>query len=212
MLKAILFDFDGVLVDGIPINDLNYVSSFSEIGLDIDLDYLHTKIGMTTGQVIRAILHDNRIDMDPVRLEEKMQENIVEMYAKMAEMPPGLIEFLKIAKSMKLKMGIGSGTHSQAIQKVLSSYGISSYFDVIVGGEMVKRGKPDPELWLRVLEELGVNPSDALAIDDARSGILAAKEINVKAIGYLRYSKEEIPEADENVFDFKEISLAKYLS
>lgn len=211
MLKAVLFDFDGVIVDGISINDGCYIDTFKKVGIDIDLNHLHTKIGMTTGQVIRSMLEDHKLDIDPTYVEKMMQTNIIGYYKHLAVLPPHLVEFLKDIKKRNLKTGIASGSHSKAILAVLNKFNLKDYFDVIIGGEMVKRGKPDPELWLKLLEALGVDPKDAVAIDDARAGIIAAKEISVETIAYSGFTREIIEIADLNISDFKDINLNDYL-
>lgn len=207
MYNAIVFDFDGVICEGIPWHDEVFMKTFKSIGINLDLEYLHTKIGKTVKQVITDILEDANVKLDIDELVKEHIENTYNVYNEKAVIPDGLIDFLQNCKKVGLKIGIASGSPSNILKMVLNKFGINEYFEVIIGGEMISKGKPDPEMIQKALDSMGIEPSRAIAIDDARSGIIAAKKINMLAIGYLEHSKKEIEEADINVYHFKDIEI-----
>lgn len=209
LINAIVFDFDGVLADGISFWDKSYSKIFAKHGVELDMDFLHTKIGKTTNQVVQELIEYYSLELDPRTVEDQIQRDVLKTFAVQAKESLHLKHFLKKLKSAGIRIGIASGSCSEAIKIVLKKFEVEEYFEVIVGGEDVCKGKPDPEMILKALEVLGVDPKNAMAIDDARSGILAAKSIGMHTIGYLKYSKKEILEADLNVNDFDEIELNK---
>jgi len=105
-------------------------------------------------------------------------------------------------------IGVASSTYSDILQLILEKFGIQKYVSVIIGGESITKGKPDPEMLTCALQKLGIAGQEAFAIDDARSGIIAAKALSMYAIAYLQYSRKPISESDMAVMDFNEIDLA----
>ncbi len=204
--KAIVFDFDGVITDGIPFHDQAYSKTFETYGLNVPLEELHSMIGSTSKQVFEKIFSSRDLATDPEEASREHAAMLFNLYKEKAEMPEGLVGFLQHCKEKGLHIGLSSSTHSNILKAVLEKFQISNYFTAVVGGEGVSKGKPDPEMILKALDVLNVQPEDAIAIDDAKSGILAAKSINMYAIAYLNYSKIEIPQADINVYNFEEIT------
>ncbi len=92
----------------------------------------------------------------------------------------GVVELLEYIKECGLKVALASSTRSEVVTQQLKDAGILNYFQVIVGGDMVTRSKPQPDIFLKACEELGVAPQESFAIEDSYNGIRAA------AAGHLR--------------------------
>ena len=92
----------------------------------------------------------------------------------------GVVELLEYIKECGLKVALASSTRSEVVTQQLKDAGILKYFQVIVGGDMVTRSKPQPDIFLKACEELGVAPQESFAIEDSYNGIRAA------AAGHLR--------------------------
>ena len=103
----------------------------------------------------------------------------------------GLFEFLKLAKSQNIRMGIGTAAIPENVDFVLDNLNIRSYFPVIVGPYDVLTSKPDPEVFLKVAEKLGVKPWDCIVFEDSPKGIEAARRAGMKAIGISSYHAAE---------------------
>jgi len=209
MQRYFVFDFDGVITDGIPLQDEAYVLLFSKYGLDVSVDYLHTHIGMTSRQVIEKIAIENSIDESLDSLVQAQKALVKDLYATKAEPAPGLRAFVTKLQESNFTIAVASSTQSDILKLVLSKFGILDAFVSVVGGEMISKGKPDPEMIQKSLDNMGASPANAVAIDDARSGILAANTLGMYSIGYMHYAKTVIPEANVLVNDFAELDLSK---
>ena len=209
MYKAIVFDFDGVITNGIPFHDQAYLKIFKRHGINITTDQLHTKIGLTIREVISQIFKEFSIKANINDLVEEHRIILYELYKKNANIPEHLIEFLESCNRNNLQIAVSSSTNSNILKMVLQKFNIGNYFNVIVGGEDIEKGKPNPEMIEKALKKLKIEPKCAIAIDDAKSGIIAAKKIYMYTIAYLKYSKNKITEADINVNNFNEINIDK---
>lgn len=209
MYKAIVFDFDGVITDGIPFHDKAYLKIFQKNEIDISLKKLHKKIGLTISQVISQVFDEYSKKTDINSLVEKHGQILYELYLKNSIIPEYLIDFIKSCKKNDLGIAVASSTNSKIIQMVLKKFNIANYFNVVIGGENIEKGKPNPEMIEKALKKLEIDSKYAIAIDDVRAGILAAKSISMYAIAYLKYSEKNISEANINVRNFNEIGIDK---
>lgn len=87
---------------------------------------------------------------------------------------PGVEAILKWLRQQKFRVGIASSTRTAVIRKQLGIFGLASYFDVIIGGDMVQHSKPEPEIYLTACHALDTAPEDAYAVEDSYNGIRAA--------------------------------------
>ena len=204
MIKAVVFDFDGVIVDGIPLHDKAYVEIFRDIGIDTTVEYLRMKIGKTSKEVIQEVLDEFSNTTDLATIQEG-HLNLLQTYYDKADLSPHLPEFLEMLREKKIRIALASSTNTAILKSVAKRNNIDTYFEAYIGGELVEKGKPSPEMILKALSALDCDPKDALAIDDAPSGIAAAKSIGMEAIGYTYFSKEVLPDADIVVDDFLKI-------
>ena len=95
---------------------------------------------------------------------------------------PGVCELLEYLKTRGVKIGLATSTREKVVLKELKDGGILPFFDVIVCGDMVKRSKPDPDIYLEACSRLHVRPSECFAIEDSYNGIRAACRAGMKAI------------------------------
>ena len=175
-IKALVFDFDGLIVDTeVPIFRA-WQRIYREHGQELPLDRWLTIIGTSTG------------DFDPVRelgdrVEEKLDERELDAlerlyYAEstaLQQLLPGVADYLRVARELGLKTAVASSSTRAWVMEHLDRFGIGGHFDAIVCREDVKRTKPDPELYRTALRRLAVRPEEAIAFEDSSNGIHAAK-------------------------------------
>lgn len=115
----------------------------------------------------------------------------------------GVKELLVFLKEQGKKVGLASSTRSMVVKQELTDAGLIEYFDVVVGGDMVARSKPQPDIFLKACEELGVKPEEAFAIEDSYNGIRAAAAGKLRPIMVpdLMPVTEEMQELAECVFE-----------
>src|ERR1700704_4385607 len=176
MIKALVFDFDGLIVDTeVPIFRA-WQRIYREHGKDLPLDRWLTIIGTSSG------------DFDPVRelgdrigehLEERTLDALERLYyaeaTALQQLLPGVAEYLSVAHRLGLKTAVASSSTRKWVMEHLERFGIGGQFDAIVCREDVKKTKPDPELYRTALQRLDVQPDEAIALEDSSNGIHAAK-------------------------------------
>ena len=181
--KAVIFDMDGLLLDTERIAMETFVLTCHDFDFDPDMDVYRTCIG-TNLQKTREILcrgygPDFRYDDISKIWGEKYISAVSE---KPIPLKTGARDLLEFFKRSHIKKAVATSTeHDMAIQK-LQRTGLRSYFDTVVGGNQVKNGKPDPEIYLKVSELIAVKPGDCLVLEDSDNGVLAAYKAGMHVI------------------------------
>jgi len=175
-IRALIFDFDGLIVDTeVPIFRA-WQRIYREHGQELPLDRWLTIIGTASGPF------DPVIDLAKKtgsKLDEAELKALEVLYYQEAtalqQLLPGVIDYLVAARQLGLKTAVASSSTRKWVMDHLNRFGIGGHFDAIVCREDVKRTKPDPDLYLTTLERLGARPDEAIAFEDSSNGIHAAK-------------------------------------
>jgi len=175
-IKALVFDFDGLIVDTeVPIFRA-WQRIYREHGQDLPLQQWLTIIGTASGPF------DPVIDLAKktgAKLDEQELKALEVLYYQEAtalqQLLPGVIDYLVAARQLGLKTAVASSSTRKWVMDHLNRFGIGGRFGAIICREDVKRTKPDPDLYLTALERLGVQPAEAIAFEDSSNGIHAAK-------------------------------------
>ncbi len=211
-LKAIIFDFDGVLADTMQLHLESEQATFEKHGLSISRGKLCKFFGMKVSEFNKAVIKE-------FGLKASVEETVREKYNALDELikergvkaVPGARELAFKAKKQGLKLGIASGSRKKFVFAVLERIGLKKLFDVVLGEEDVENGKPSPEIFLKCAEKLKVKPAECLVIEDAENGIIAAKKAGMKALA-LKSSfsgEQDYSRADKIIKSFKEVDLNK---
>src|SRR5882724_2933478 len=130
MDRGVIFDFDGVITNGIPFHHQAYLMVFKKIGLDIPADYLHTSLGSNPKQILRMILKDFNIQANYEELYKQHHELLFQLYKTQAQPAPGLLQFLQDLKKNSFTLCIASSNEAVILKIMLSKFGIKKYFSV----------------------------------------------------------------------------------
>lgn len=179
MIKAVIFDLDGVLAKTDSLHYLSWKRISENHHLSFDKDLNNLLRGVSREECLKIILDHNKAclseeDFDKVCDEENKNYSALALNVTPNDLFPNAVEVLKEIKQKGIKLAIGTG--SKHAQIVIDKLGIRKFFDVIVDGTMFHNPKPDPECFMLCARLLKVNPVDALVIEDADSGILAAND------------------------------------
>ncbi|MCR5147435.1 MAG: HAD family phosphatase [Eubacterium sp.] len=180
---AVIFDMDGVIFD----SERMYIECYKEIAEKYHVDNVeevcYKCVGVTSEKTVR-ILKDYYGEDFPV--EEYYTEAgkvFKEKYEKNGlPMKPGVRELLSFLKENGIKTALASSTKTEVVKTELGDAGILDFFDEIVGGDMVQRSKPDPDIFLKAAEALGLSPEEVMVIEDSFNGIRAAYAAGMKAV------------------------------
>jgi HAD superfamily hydrolase (TIGR01509 family) len=181
MIKAVIFDMDGVLIDSEGIY-LTYQLDFARTkNPAVTMEQLYPMVGATKKDswevVERAV--DNGQTWEELREEFRKRHTYEEidyreLYRKEAT------EVLAYLKKEGYQLALASSTHLELVEHVLEVNGIRSYFETVVSGNQFKKSKPDPEIYFHTARCLGVEPEECLAVEDSTIGITAAHRAGMK--------------------------------
>lgn len=183
MVEAVVFDMDGVLFDTerLIIECWKTVASHMDI-CEIDRltqDSIGSNRAATKSRFLETLGENFDFDKFDLEVHETFFKKLEE---EGIPVKPGVYEILEYLKGAGIKIGLASSTQEASVRSHLKRSGIEDYFEVIIGGDMVKASKPDPEIYLLACEKLGVLPERAIAIEDSYNGVRAASAAGLLTI------------------------------
>lgn len=195
--KACIFDLDGVIVDTVPSHYVAWKAMADELGIPFSEEENEQLKGVSRVDSMKKILAIGGIeksDDEVLAYTNKKNKIYVELISKMTEedILPGVTDFIENLKSNGVEIAIGSS--SKNTPTILKAVGLEDTFKVVVDGNSVEHSKPNPEVFLKGAHQLGFAPEDCVVLEDAISGVEAAKRGKMKCIGI--GSPEVLSEAD----------------
>ncbi len=183
MIRAIIFDFDGTVIDTETAWYIAFRDAYKEHGVDLTLEMYSLCIGTSLQafnpyEYLVVNLH-LPIDLDSFR------QSVHERHATLMDaekMRPGIMDYLNSARAKRLKIALASSSKLDWVEKFLEKLQIREYFDCIRTANDVEHVKPDPELYLQTLQCLGVTADEAIAIEDSPNGAKAAVAAGVHCV------------------------------
>ena len=201
MLKAVIFDMDGVLVDSEPLHyEINKLTAERHCGITLDYEYYKQYIGSTVffmwDKIKKDFSFDKYTTQELFDLSEVIKDELVS--TKGYPEVKGAVNFVKsIADDFKL--AVASSSCLANIENNMKNLGLTC-FDKLVSGTLVKNPKPAPDVFLEAARQLGVEPNECIVIEDSSNGAKAAKAAGMACIGFLNPSSGE-----------QDLSMADYL-
>lgn len=221
MLRALIFDFDGVIAESEPVHLAMMQRVLGQVGIFLPRDeYVARYLGYDDRACFRAILADRGRTPDPGEIEDLVRRKaqaLSEHIQEEAVIYPGVRELIRDA-APRCRLAVASGAPRQEIESVLESADLRKAFEHITGAEDVRRGKPDPETPLHALQSLnrlaprGTDPlkaSDCLVIEDSPAGIQAAQAAGMKVLAVATTHRlVELDQSDWAVHSLRGLTLS----
>lgn len=212
MIKAVIFDMDGVLIDSVQAGLRVRKKILAQHGVDLDTvpdlqDEGHRAASLKTLLASVKSHHGIQIDHDEFATLSRKH-----MYEELREdgvaADPGLIVFLEDLKRHGIACAIASSSLRESINTKLKILGIKQYFSVIVTGNDIKEHKPHPETYLYAMAQLGLPAEDCIVFEDSLTGIEAGRAAGCRVIGFSQYNppREPLPAVVMTVKKWSEIS------
>jgi beta-phosphoglucomutase family hydrolase len=179
-----IFDWDGVVIDSSTQHEESWERLANEGGLALPPDHFKKGFGMKNQFIIPNLLKwtddPSEVNRYSLRKEELYREIVIERGISAL---PGVSEWLQALKDRDVPCAVGSSTHRLNIETILDVLGFRSFFSAIVTAEDVSHGKPDPEVFLKAAQKIGVSPERCVVFEDAFVGIEAAHRGGMKVVG-----------------------------
>ena len=186
----VIFDMDGVIVDSEAVYLAGYLHAARLY--DLPIEDMRAAVGRAVGVVDameRAIMTETFGHLPQFSLDKTYKacrdyfNNAVE--TGQIDLKPGAAEILQSLRNKNIPVGLASSSPRTMIEKVLKRHGVLQYFDVVISGDMVQKGKPDPEIFLLCADALGIpvsKYSETFVIEDSHNGIRAAYAAGMKPV------------------------------
>ncbi|MBT1706145.1 beta-phosphoglucomutase [Fulvivirgaceae bacterium PWU20] len=186
MIKACIFDLDGVIVDTAHYHFLAWKRLANELGIDLTIEDNERLKGVSRLDSLEIILNLRGISLpteEKERLANKKNSWFVDYVLRMSpdEIFPGVKQLIHELKKQNIKIGLASS--SKNAKTVIHLLQIENEFDAIVDGTMIRYSKPDPEIFILAASKLGVEPQHCLVFEDAEAGVEAALAAGMKCVG-----------------------------
>lgn len=186
MLKAVIFDMDGVLVDSEPLHAKSFVIAMKQFGVEITTEYNYRFVGSTALRMCESVIEEFHLSITPDEILEANSKAIHQLVEDEGYTPiPYTKELIKDLYKHGVKLAIASSSSAKDIENVTKALGIKKYFDKFVSGANLDNPKPAPDVFLKALKELGVNASESIVIEDSMNGALASKAAGIPCIGFI---------------------------
>ena len=193
MLKGLIFDMDGTLVDNLAYHFKAFDAYAKREGFTL-LEPVTLKInGMHSNDIFPMLLGDEVVaEYGLDRLNREKEEVYREMYLPHIKPIAGVVELMKAAKAAGVKCAIGSSGCRENVEMIIEGLGIADLIDASISGSDVTHGKPHPEIFIKAYEALGLKAEECVVVEDAVNGIVAGVAAGCKCIAVTTTASAEV--------------------
>ena len=182
--QAVLFDMDGVVVDNLPYHVDAWLLFCERKNIPLTREVFYRELNGLNSKDTFEWFYQREMSRAEVEVLEEEKELIYrEFYRDHIKPAPGLLEFLKRLRAQGIKTALATSAGPGNIDFIVDGLGIREQFDAIIGGAEVQKGKPDPEIYLKAADLVGINPSSCWVIEDSLQGIAAGQAAGMRVVG-----------------------------
>lgn len=189
MIKAAIFDMDGVIIDSEPDHLKLEKGIFKKLGIEVSQKEHQSFVGTTSYYMWETLKNNYKLPQSVEELVKNNRSAYLEYLIESAKKNEiiyidGVVNFIKDLHKNNIKLAIASSSPMDVIEIVIKSIKLDNCFDMLVTGDSVKKSKPEPDIFLYAAKKLGVSPLECFVVEDSENGVKAAKAAGMKCIGY----------------------------
>jgi beta-phosphoglucomutase family hydrolase len=208
---AVIFDMDGVIVDSNPYHKEAWIKFTEKYEVELKEEEIPEKIyGKTNDAALREVFDKEFSTEENEKLGEEKEAIYRELHAEDLEPIPGLRQFLQMLKQHQIPTAVATNAPVSNIDFIMERTGLRSFFDVVINSSMVAKGKPDPEIYLKSAEKLGMPPERCIVMEDSVPGVEAGVRAGMKVVGITTtHTKEELNQTSLAIDGYAELTYEK---
>lgn len=210
MIKAVIFDKDGVIVHTTELYFERWKKTFSKFNKNLTKEFhLRFVSGRKAKETIKKHLNQNITEED---LTKELQEQLtftINNYKKYVKPVKGIEAFLKKLKNDHIPLALATSSRKETSDYAIDMLNIRDFFSVIITGDDLESLKPNPEIYIHIAKKLGIKPKDCVVFEDSISGVEAAKKAGMKIVLVMTsHTEDQIPtKVDLAISDFTQIKI-----
>ena len=183
MIKAVIFDMDGLLIDSEPFWRISQKNLFSKRGINLNENDFESFMGKRIDEVV-AIIYSRYPNQAKTQAETAVEivDGVIDLVNERGLVLPGVIKTLETLQKQNYKIGLASSSNLRIIKSVLKKLKIESYFEVVHSAQFEEYGKPHPQIFISTAKMLGVSPSECIVMEDSFHGVIAALAASMKCV------------------------------
>lgn len=183
MIKAVIFDMDGLLIDSEPLWKEAEVKILNKVGIPLTPEKAKETMGLRENEVIEYwLLKYPQENVSEQKILSDVIDEVTRLIIARAEMMEGVNEVIELFASQNIPMAVASSSEVSIIDAALGKIMIKDKMKVICSAEHEKFGKPHPGVYITAAEKLGISPLECLVFEDSPNGLLAAKSAKMKCV------------------------------
>ena len=209
MLKAIIFDMDGVIVNSEPLHRKAYFDMFEEFNLNVSNKLYESFTGKSTSAICKELceIFDLSISHEKLMLSKRKHFKTIFDNDPEFQMIDGALSLIKNYFYNNLTLILASSASMTNINRIFKKFDLDKFFKAKISGADLKESKPNPEIFIKAAKLSGFNKSECIVIEDSTNGIIASKSAGIYCIGYNspNSKNQNYDKADLVVSNFNEI-------
>jgi HAD superfamily hydrolase (TIGR01509 family) len=210
MLKAVLFDMDGVIVDTEPLHRKAYFKMFDDVKIDVSQAMYDSFTGQATLPICRTLCQHFNLSETPDHLVSTKRKHFKYLFENDSDLDllEGVRELIKDYHANGLTLVLASSASMPNINRIFERFDLNKYFKAKISGADLKASKPHPEIFLKAAELAEEHTDHCMVIEDSTNGIEAAKAANIYCVGFKspHSVNQDYSKADRVITSFNEIS------
>jgi len=211
MIKAVIFDMDGVIIDSEPMHNKAYHDMFDEVGIEVSSKLYESFTGQSTINICKRLCDTFNLEQSPETLVAIKRKHYKHFFYSNSDLDliDGVLDLIKEYHSNGLTLVLASSAAMTSINQIFERFDLNQYFVAKLSGGDLKQSKPHPEIFIKAAQATGFSKDECIVIEDSTNGIKAAKAADIFCVGYDSFhsKNQDYSEADMVITDFKSISI-----
>lgn len=210
MLKAVLFDMDGVIIDTEPLHRKAYLQMFDNVNIDVNQELYESFTGQSTMNICKRLVEHFNLKQQPEELVQLKRNNYKYLFENDDDLAliGGVLERIKDYRNNDVTLVVASSASMHGINQIFERFNLNQYFNGKFSGADLEKSKPHPEIFLKAASYTGFKNSECMVIEDSTNGIKAANAADIFCVGFKseHSTGQDYSKADLVISDFEEIA------
>lgn len=210
MIRTVIFDMDGVIIDTEPIHHHAFFTQFAELGITVSDALYASFLGSSTRNVFQQLKQEFNLPQEVPALLQRKRELFNQAFDTDAglDLLPGVRALIEDLQAHGVQLVLASSASKATIARVFQRFGLAPYFSHTVSGEDFAQSKPNPAIFLHAAELAQTLVGECIVIEDSANGVAAAKAAGIYCVGYAspHSAGQDLRLADRVIRDFSELS------